>query len=173
MESNIRYYKKGDIIFKEGDFEVWMFALKKGTVGIYVRYGLPEETLLTEVWAGPASTFGEMGLLECIKRSATAVALEDVEVCVITPENFGKHFGNDSDALLSLMKNMSRRIRELTEDYLEACRAVAEAVEEEEKERSGWFKEKVNKFINDYVNAITDISDNGSIYYNLDRRRVK
>jgi len=168
MENNIRYYKKGDIIFKEGDFEVWMFALKKGTVGIYVRYGQPEETLLTEVWAGPDSTFGEMGLLECIKRSATAVALEDVEAYVITPENFGEHFGNDPDALLSLMKNMSRRIRELTEDYLEACRAVAEAVEEEEQERSGWFMEKVGKFINDYVNAIAGVGENGTIYYNRD-----
>jgi hypothetical protein len=47
---------------------------------------------------------------------------------------------------------MSKRIRNLTNDYLDACRAVAEAVETEKsgKSKSDWFKKRVEKFINDY-----------------------
>ena len=47
------------------------------------------------------------------------------------------------------MTQMGGRIRELTRDYLDACRAAAELVETKEsgKEKSGWFKEHMNKFL--------------------------
>ena len=172
MEDNLRYYKKGDVIFREGSFEMWMYVLKQGTVGIFANYGQPGEKLLTEV-KGEGATFGEMGLIDSMRRSATAAALEDVEVCVISGENFGSYFGDDPEVPLGMMRYMSSRIRELTDDYMEACRAVTEAMEGEAegKTKSGWFREKVSKFISDYADAIASTSETGNIYYPFGKNR--
>jgi hypothetical protein len=102
--------------------------------------------------AGEKTFFGEMGMIDDEPRSATAVAMEDTEVAVITPENFADFFKDNPEHIIYIMQNMSKRIRNLTNDYLDACRAVAEAVETEKngKSKSDWFKERVVKFINDY-----------------------
>ncbi len=173
MEDMIRYYKKGDVIFEEGSFEMWMYVLNRGRVGIYANFGGPDEKLLTEISGGHGATFGEMGLIDSMRRSAAAVALEDVEVFLISGENFGSYFGDDPDVLLDMMKNMSKRIRQLTHDYMEACRAVTEIVEAEKEEKSGssWFIEKVGKFISDYAEAIAGVSDSGNIYNFIDKNR--
>jgi len=166
MEDMLRYYKKGDVIFEEGSFEMWMYVLNKGRVGIFAGYGGPDERMLTEISGGHGATFGEMGLIDSKRRSATAVALEDIEVCLISGANFGTYFGDDPDVLLDMMKNMSRRIRQLTADYMDACRVVTEIIEgEKEKKSAGsWFVEKVSKFISDYAEAIASVSDSGTIY---------
>ena len=148
-------FKSGEVIFKEGTYEPCMYELLTGTVGIYARYGQENEKLLTELKAENGACFGEMGLVESMPRSATAVALDDVKVEVVTGEVFGTYFKESPAKVLLIMQNMSHRIRELTRDYLEACRAVAEAVETEKtgKEKSSWFKEKVRKLMDDYERA--------------------
>jgi hypothetical protein len=57
----------------------------------------------------------------------------------------------------------------LTEDYLDACRAVAEAVESEKngKSKSGWFKEKVSKFIEDYNYSVQMMPNHSLEHYYL------
>lgn len=163
MDTVIRSYKKGDIIFTEGTLESAMYALLEGVVGIYVNYGKPEEKLLTKLKGEDRATFGEMGLLDSMPRSATAVALEDVNVCYITGETFGNYFCENPAAVLMVMQNMSKRIRELTQDYLDACRAVSEMVESEKngKEKSGWFRGKVGKFLRDYEFGVRAASEYG------------
>lgn len=165
MDEMIRNYKKGEVIFNEGSFEKAMYDLVKGSVGIYANYGKPEVKLLTTLKAEDGATFGEMGLLESMPRSATAVALEDVQAHYITGETFGGYFCEDPAAVLAIMQNMSKRIRELTQDYLDACRAVTESVDSEKtgKEKSGWFRAKVDKFINDYEDGLKAANELG--YY--------
>ena len=53
---------------------------------------------------------------------------------------------------MEIMQHMSGRIRNLTNNYLDACRAVSEALESEKngKEKSNWFKSKVDRFLKDY-----------------------
>ena len=167
MEDTARFYKKGDIIYRQGSFEMWMYDLKSGTVGIYANYGQPDEFLLTEVKGGPGATIGTIGLIDSMRRSATAVALDDVEAVMVTGEAFADYYGNDPDALLNMMKKMSGRIRALTDGYLETCGALAELAkkEEEDKPQSSWFMEKIGKFIYDYAEAIAGISETGSVYY--------
>ena len=142
-------FKSGEVIFKEGAYEPFMYELLAGTVGIYVHYGQEDEKLLTELKAGSSACFGEMGLIESMPRSATAMALEDVKVEVVTGEDFGAYFTERPEQVYAVMTQMGRRIRELSGDYLEVCRAAAEVVETAEsgKEKSGWFKEHLNKFL--------------------------
>ena len=147
-------FKKGEIIFKQGELSDCMYDILWGEVGIYADYGTPEEKLLTTLET--ERFFGEMGMIEGRLRSATAVALEkDTRVKVITPETFDTYFKENPAKVLLIMQNMSHRIRELTRDYLEACRAVAEAVETEKtgKEKSSWFKEKEIDIPNRAINV--------------------
>lgn len=163
MNEMIRNYKKGEVIFIEGTFENAMYSLMEGSVGIYANYGKAGEKLLTELKAEDGATFGEMGLLNSKPRSATAVALEDVEAYYITEETFDSYFRELPDAVLLIMWNMSKRIRDLTQDYLDACRAVAESVDAEKtgKEKSGWFQNKVDKFIKDYEEGVKIANEYG------------
>ena len=154
MEHNIKKFAKDEVIFLEGAIESFMYDLKKGTVGIYVNYGKPEEKLLTKLNADDGNVmFGEMGMIDTMARSATAVALEEVEACVVTGNELGEYFKENPEAVLEIMQNMSKRIRALSKDYLDACRAVFEMVDTEKngKEKSNWFKKAVHKFIEDYM----------------------
>ncbi|MGN1231664.1 MAG: Crp/Fnr family transcriptional regulator [Anaerotignum sp.] len=152
MEKTIKTFKKDEVIFREGDFEMCMYDLVQGKVGIYADYEKPSQKLLTELKAEECACFGEMGLVDMMPRSATAVALEDVQVEVITGEILSEYFQENPAAVMLIMQSMSQRIRALTKDYMDACRAVTEAVEAEKtgKAKSSWFKEKVSKFIKDY-----------------------
>ena len=167
MENNIKKFAKGQVIFKEGVMESCMYDLVKGKVGIYVNYGEAGEKKLTELSAENVGvTFGEMGLIDAMPRSATAVALEDVMVYVVTEREFGAYFKENPAAVMMIMQNMSKRIRELTQDYVDACRAVAESVDSEKtgKEKSRWFRDKVDKFIKDYEASLQSASADGYEY---------
>ena len=123
-------FKKGGVIFKQGDASDCMYDILWGKVGIYVNYGTPEEKLLTTLET--EQFFGEMGMIEGFPRSATAVALtSDTKVRIITPETFQELFKERPARVLMIIMNMSRRIRELTIDYLTACQTVVKSVEAE------------------------------------------
>lgn len=145
-KQELRTFEKGEVIFEQGSYQRCMYDILRGKVGIYVNYGKEGEKLLTEL--APGQSFGEMALIECRPRSATAVALEETAAELITAENFSQYFSQHSDKLFDIMRQMSRRIRELTEDYMEACHTVAEMVDTEKsgKEKSGWLIKNLKKF---------------------------
>ena len=155
METVTKIYEKGEFIFKQGEYASCMYDICQGKVGIIANYGEDGEKTLTEL--GEGASFGEMGMLEAYPRSATAVALEDgTEVRVITTETFSSYFQNNSEKVYAIMTQMSRRIRALSNDYLEACRAVAETVEAEKTgtEKSSWLKKNLKKFCDAYDESV-------------------
>ena len=155
METVTKIYEKGEFIFKQGEYASCMYDICQGKVGIIANYGEDGEKTLTEL--GEGASFGEMGMLEAYPRSATAVALEDgTEVRVITTETFSSYFQNNSEKVYAIMTQMSRRIRALSNDYLEACRAVAETVEAEKTgaEKSSWLKQHLKKFCDAYDESV-------------------
>ena len=155
METATKIYQKGEFIFKQGEYASCMYDICQGKVGIIANYGEDSEKTLTEL--GEGASFGEMGMLEAYPRSATAVALEFCSVIdATTTETFSSYFQNNSEKVYAIMTQMSRRIRALSNDYLEACRAVAETVEAEKtgKEKSGWLKKNLKKFCDAYDESV-------------------
>ena len=155
METATKIYQKGEFIFKQGEYASCMYDICQGKVGIIANYGEDGEKTLTEL--GEGASFGEMGMLEAYPRSATAVALEDgTEVRVITTETFSSYFQNNSEKVYAIMTQMSRRIRALSNDYLEACRAVAETVEAEKTgaEKSSWLKKNLKRVCDAYDESV-------------------
>jgi len=124
-----------------------MYDIRWGRVGVYAAYGTPQEKKLAEL--GAEDFFGEMGLLDREPRSATVVALEDgTSVQEITSGEFSAYFKDSPDKLLSVMRQMSSRLRETNKNYLEAVRTVYDTVEAEKKgeEKSGGLLSRLNFF---------------------------
>lgn len=148
-------YQKDAVIFKQGDYAPCMYDVLQGKVGIYANYGTEREKKLTELKAG--EYFGEMGMLECYPRSATAVALEEgTQIQEITSETFSSYFQENPEKVFAIMRQMSGRIRGLTGDYMEVCRTVAETVDTAKagREKSGWLKEHLKKFSDAYTESM-------------------
>ncbi len=118
-------FASGELIFREGDFDLTMFDIQKGSVGIYLDYGTELEKKLTVL--GENQFLGEMGLIEASPRSATAVAEADgTTLYEITEDELGGYFKDKPEKLLRIMRQMSARIRENTEKYASACKALRE-----------------------------------------------
>lgn len=117
-------FKKGTVIFRQGEITAYMYDVISGRIGIYAGYGTEEREELAIF--GPGDTFGEMEFIEGCPRIASAVALEDCEVYELDRDAFSAYFQDKPEKVLSVMRQLSRRVRETTEDYLEACRTVYE-----------------------------------------------
>lgn len=135
MKNNsLQTFKKNDVIFKEGTYQPTMFDIVSGSVGIYANYGTPEEKLLTTL--NEEDFFGEMGMIECRPRSATAVALERETVLMeITQDEFSEYFKEKPAKVVAIMQHMSSRLRQLSKDYLEACRTIDQCMELETEKK--------------------------------------
>ncbi len=116
-------YSSGEVIFHEGEFELTMFDILKGSVAIYLDYDSEQRQLLT-VLKGQ-QLLGGMGLIEACPRSATAVAMEDdTTLQEIREEEFYAFLQCNPERILQIMRQMSARIRENTEKYRDTCRTL-------------------------------------------------
>ena len=144
-------YAANQIVFKQGDFPVSMFSIEKGKVGIFAKYGEEGQKEVAVLCAG--DVLGEMGMLEIYPRSATAVALEDDTVLEeITEADLTEFFKDKPDQLLKIMKQLSRRIRETNEKYLNVCQVAYENAQAEKngEEKSEWLKDQIKAICDEY-----------------------
>ena len=127
-------FKSNETIFRQGDSSSCMYRIESGKVGIFLNYGRDKQTKLTELSAG--QFLGEMGLMDKAPRSATAISLSDDTVLQrIDEENFSRFVVENTDEMLSLLQQMSMRLRRISRDYADACRTVSDAVGAEKEGR--------------------------------------
>ncbi len=108
--SNLKRYAKDDIIFSAGEPSNCMYEVKRGTVGIYINLGQENEKKIAEL--SPGRVFGEMGMVEGLPRSATAVAMDaGTSVSVITWDTFGIYFRENPSRVVQIMQQISDRLR--------------------------------------------------------------
>ena len=147
-------FRQNDVILRQGDAADCMYAVRTGSVGIFLDFGGPGELKLTELHAG--QYLGEMGLLDSAPRSATAVALsDDTALDVITEQGFQAAFDENPEQFINMLQQMSSRLRRVTRDYAEACRTVADVVEAEKagEEKSDALKHRIAKTLAGYQSA--------------------
>ncbi len=141
-------FGKNEVIFHEGQFALSMYQVVSGTVGIFSNYETEDSQLIATL--GPGEYFGEMGLAECYPRSATAVALEEnTQADEIDADELATYFRNNPDAMLTIMRSLSTRLRDTSERYREARQAVYDAIE---AEKSG--KKKSRSLVSRLTNMI-------------------
>lgn len=124
-------FSKGQVIFAENAVETCMYDIISGSVSIVAAYQTENEKELAVLGAG--ASFGEMGMIENLPRSATAVAKEETELNIIEADEFNEYFKDKPGKVLSIIRNTSGRIRALTAQYVDACNCIAQYCECEEK----------------------------------------
>src|SRR5215469_2780107 len=105
-----RRFKAGNTIFREGDEANELFVIKSGQV----RIQLGNRTL-TEL--GPDSIFGEMALIDNEPRSATAVAITDVEIVPIGERQFLFLVSQTPYFALKVMRVLAQRLRKSNKTF--------------------------------------------------------
>ena len=117
--SKIRRYKVGERIVHEGRTDTWLYFLIFGRIEISKK-GKPITTLNKK-----GDIFGEMGVIDCCSRSASAYAVTDT-VCLATDLFYiEKLTGNDKQAFgyvlyRLLAEILSRRLRQTTAALIQA-----------------------------------------------------
>ena len=106
-------FKKFDCIFNEGTCGDSAYMIDFGKVGIIsASKKNHKQKLLATLKKN--DIFGEMGLIDNKKRTATAIALEDTQVSVIRKKTFDYLLRHDPIALKPLVKVLSHRLRNTT-----------------------------------------------------------
>lgn len=160
MRENL-HFKKGQIIFRQDDAGDCMYYIGYGTVGIFTGYGTDNELLLTELHEN--DFFGEMGLIEKLPRSATAVVLEnDTVVTRLSEENLDQMFEEKPSFILLAMQHISSRLRKLTKDYVKACGTISKMNDEEKG--GGELSPEDEAMINYYI-ALAQSQNNRWMFY--------
>ena len=97
-------FKRGSIIFREGDEARELFVIKSG----HVRIQIGNRTI-TEL--GVDSIFGEMALIDHNARSATAVAATDATVVPVSEKQFLFLVSRTPHFALNVMRVLAQRLR--------------------------------------------------------------
>src|SRR5688572_29354997 len=92
---------QGKTLFEKGDPGRSLYIVQSGEVELYLRAVTEEKIVLTV--AGPGDFFGELSLSDQRSRTATAVALVESELLVMSRDNLLLFFKRKPDAALDLI----------------------------------------------------------------------
>jgi CRP/FNR family cyclic AMP-dependent transcriptional regulator len=101
---DVRSFKAGSIIFREGDEAHELFVVKSGEVRIQIG-----NRTVSELSAD--SIFGEMALIDSEPRSATAIAVTDVELIPVSEKQFLFLVSQTPYFALKVMRVLAQRLR--------------------------------------------------------------
>jgi len=103
-------YKRDDVIFREGEPSEAAFLIVSGTVSIVKGHGTADPKELAVVGAG--EYIGEMGAIDNLPRSASAVAEGPVVCAPVTPDDFMDMLRRNPEEAIDLLKILFARLRE-------------------------------------------------------------
>jgi CRP/FNR family cyclic AMP-dependent transcriptional regulator len=109
-----RTYPKSTVIINEGDQANAMYIVLSGRVRVYVSDEHGKEFILNSM--GEGEHFGELSLLDEEVRSASVVTLERSTFSIIHKDDFSRLLVDHPKIALVLLKNLSNRIRQLTDN---------------------------------------------------------
>ena len=139
-----RVFNSQEVVFREGDYGTCFYRIESGTAGVWLHYGEEDQRKLTEMKAG--QYFGEMAIIESWPRSTTIVAEEELHVLEIQEDELNSYFAVEPDKILAIMKQLSGRIRTLTEEYDEVTAFLKEKKDADAPKKQG-FLDKLKKYI--------------------------
>jgi len=80
-----RHYRKGEIIFNEGEPGAALYIIKEGEVDVAINYD-SDPIILTKL--SSSMFFGEIALFDETARSATVVASKECEIVALSKPDF-------------------------------------------------------------------------------------
>jgi CRP-like cAMP-binding protein len=112
MAATPRFFKSGQFLFKEGEPSRSMFLIKRGTIAIRKMKG-SAYVEIARVYAN--EVLGELSFFDRLPRSASAVAMTEVEVLEIRFDALDKIYGGVPDYMKSIMASVADRLRKANE----------------------------------------------------------
>jgi CRP/FNR family cyclic AMP-dependent transcriptional regulator len=107
-----REFKRGDVLFREGEPGKEMYVIQAGKVNITKTVRDTEKILAT---LGAGEFFGEMAILNNKPRSAGAKMADDGKLLVIDPRTFEAMIRGNVEIAVRLIKKLSDRLQEADE----------------------------------------------------------
>lgn len=102
------FYKKGDIIFREGDKPVSLICLSEGIVKVF-KEGLGGREQIIRL-AKPIGFIGYRALFAEENHYASAIAIEDSIVCSVDDKTLFKLLKSNSDLSLNIIKSLATEL---------------------------------------------------------------
>jgi len=108
-KASVKKFAKDDAIMRKGDPADSFFVILNGSLKIVTKDAKGDEIIINKVNAG--ETIGELALVDELPRSATVIALEDVEVLQFTKDAFFDLLDDRLDVSLGILRFFSSRLR--------------------------------------------------------------
>ncbi|HEX5623414.1 MAG TPA: SulP family inorganic anion transporter [Sulfuricurvum sp.] len=102
----IRSYKKGDLIYSEGDSQGEIFLIRRGSVRIMLPFSEQKSVHLNTL--GQSNFFGEFSFLEGSPHYTDAIAAADTDLYSITREAFDLFSVRHKKASFQFMQSLAR-----------------------------------------------------------------
>lgn len=104
-----RKFDRNQVIFYEGDLGGSLYVIVSGTVKIVIMADDGREHILGLLDEG--NFFGEISLIDGEPRSATAIALDKVNIVMISREDFVRLLRENPEMSLKIMQTLCERLR--------------------------------------------------------------
>ena len=114
-------FKKGHVLFREGDDGEDMYIVQSGKVAIKKKLKDGDATLAV---LEKGDFFGEMAILERMPRSASAEMVEDGDLIVIAGEIFGDMIKANPEIAVRMLRKQSIRLRETNKQLEQALKGA-------------------------------------------------
>jgi len=110
-----RKYRKGSVIFVQGEQGERCFAIVSGSVKISAYHSDGREAVLAML--GPGDVLGELSPFDDVPRSADATAAEDTELLSLDGEALRDAIRRHPEIGLALLRVLSKRLRTANESF--------------------------------------------------------
>ncbi|MCG8668872.1 MAG: cyclic nucleotide-binding domain-containing protein [Pseudomonadales bacterium] len=115
------HLEKGKSVFHQGDEIPFMAIVHAGKIEIRKVGHDGEEQIIAVI--GPGHVIGEMSLIDGGARSATAIAVENTQLFVLTKDNFDairkEHTGLWGGLLMRSVKTVTKRLRRASGQFVD------------------------------------------------------
>ena len=107
-----RRFRRGEVLFHEGDPGDSLFIVASGAVKVVVPSDEGEEAILATLGGG--DSLGELSLLDGAPRSASAIAVEAVDALTLPRQTFLSLVATDALMRDALLAQLAAELRRLT-----------------------------------------------------------
>lgn len=122
---SFKAFRKGSLLYREGETGDSMYILKSGTVGLYNNYRRKGEVKNSEVQA--VAFIGETGMITDTPRKDSAVSeTDDTKVEIIYKSDLESIFCSQPEKIILILRYLSYRLRRINNDFIGACKEISE-----------------------------------------------
>lgn len=100
-------YKKGEYVFEQGSDPSYIYIIRSGRVKLFIN---KHDTTLELIVFGEGQSLGEASVIGIRPHSASAIAIEDCELIVLSRKALMSIYESDKEIFSILILNIAREV---------------------------------------------------------------